>query len=96
MLVAERSMSKLSSYVDCGWQQHPQGSDGPLPSQCALPSKAPEHAPSTCSKVCTGPVVVLLRGQEAQKQNEDILAPSPFPVEGQARKQIKWIILNPD
>lgn len=41
-------------------------------------------------------VLVLLRGQEAQNQNEDILAPSPFPVEGQARKQIKWIILNPD
>jgi len=46
--------------------------------------------------LCTGPAVVLLRGQEAQNQNQDILAPSPFPVEGQAGKQIKWITLNPD
>lgn len=43
-----------------------------------------------------GPAVVLLRGQEARKQNQDILALSLFPVEGQARKQIKWITSNPD
>jgi len=30
----------------CVWQQHPCNSVAPVPSVRALPSKAPEHAPS--------------------------------------------------
>lgn len=37
-----------------------------------------------------------VRKNNNKKKNRDILALSPFPAEGQARKQIKWITLNPD
>lgn len=78
--------------------QHPHSSGRSLMhSMDVFPSRAPGHASTTHSRVRTGPVVVLLRGQEEQKKkNRDILALSPFPAEGQARKQIKWITLNPD
>lgn len=89
-------MSELSSYISVGGSSIPTAQRDLCPLYVFFQAKLLNVFLPLVSRPCTGPAVVLLRGQEAQKQNQDILAPSPFPVEGQARKQIKWITLNPD